>query len=355
MTNPSSTYKIIIHCFIWASIFIIETLLYWKGAFWGIQDINQALYYNLIINIPKIIGAYVFLLYILPYLRRPKYPLISKVALTLIFLFIWLLIYRFVINFIAWPIVFDTFPGFNPLDIQLSSFSFFKLMTPLAFLIPVDFAMMNIHQRRKIHELEKMNLANEIRFLKAQTNPHFLFNTLNSIYALARKQSDKTAPAIARLSKLLRFVLYETDQHLITLNKEIDIIKNYVDLEELRFGQNLRVQLDISVDHSVRQIPPLLLLTFVENAFKHGEAAMDEVLKVDIQISCHEGQLRFDCINPYNTESSAIGKGTGVQNAKQRLTLYFPDCHNLNIERVKNKHAVYLWIDLNRNAELDNN
>lgn len=200
-------------------------------------------------------------------------------------------------------------------------------------------------KQKALIETEKINT--ELSFLKAQLNPHFLFNSLNSIYSLANKKSDDTTQAIITLSELMRYMLYETDREYVSLIKEVDYIKNYIALQNLRLKDSSGVRFNVrgSLEH---YIEPLLLISFIENAFKHGTDYTGKT-SINIQISIENHQLTLNInnyisINQKNKESSGIG----LQNIIGRLNLLYPNSHTLKIEESEKLYTVELVLNLKK-------
>lgn len=166
----------------------------------------------------------------------------------------------------------------------------------------------------------------ELNYLRSQTNPHFLFNTLNNIYALSRDKSDRAPESILRLSKILRYMLYETDGQFVAVEKEIKIIGDYLELEKLRYDESLRIGFHHDVDDLRQALPPLLLMPLVENAFKHGVSETRHKPFVDIQLSIHQRGLRFVVKNSSEVaEGEAIRENIGLSNLRRQLELLYRD------------------------------
>jgi len=179
-------------------------------------------------------------------------------------------------------------------------------------------------------DLENQRLSAELAFLKSQINPHFLFNSLNTIYSLAYQRSETTPEAILKLSEIMRYMLYECNDNKVDLGKELQYLQNYIDLQKIRFGNNAYVDFEIQghIDH--QKIVPLLLISFIENAFKHG-VANDPASPILIRIVIEPDRLLFKTENKkhqYNKDS--IG-GIGLLNVKRRLDLLYPGKYILEI------------------------
>lgn len=196
----------------------------------------------------------------------------------------------------------------------------------------------HIYEYRKLKQatqqlrIEKQGA--ELNYLKSQTNPHFLFNTLNNIYSLARDKNDLAPEAILRLSKILRFMLYETSGDFISIEQEIRIISDYIDLEKLRYDESLRVNFNYDIEDMKQALPPLLLIPLVENAFKHGVSETRGNPYVDIHLSVKNRHLTFIVKN--STEDISIDQpikeSIGLANLRRQLELLYTGYH-LNVER----------------------
>ncbi len=203
-------------------------------------------------------------------------------------------------------------------------------------------------QERK--ELDVQKVESELSFLKSQVNPHFLFNTLNNIFSLASVQSPKTAPAVQKLSEIMRYMTYETDNRQILLSKEIEYISAYLELQKLRFGEDeiARIHFDVEGNPSGIMIEPMLLIPFVENAFKHGDISK-EANEINIRIGINKRVLEFDCSNQFIDSTKDKTGGVGIKNVSRRLELLYPKKHNCSIQKENNKFQVSLSINLNHN------
>lgn len=195
-------------------------------------------------------------------------------------------------------------------------------------------------------ELEKQKLSVELKALKQQTNPHFLLNTLNNLYALSRKRSEKTPEVILKLSELLKFMLYGIPETFIPLSKEVELIRNYIDLEKLRFGPQLKIETEVSKNLEGVSIAPLLLLPLVENAFKHGasENIGDQEIEVILRLT-DSTNLFFGVINTLDSNRTTNTKGIGLQNLKRQLELQYK-VFSLEVMPSSKAFSVELALDL---------
>ncbi len=187
----------------------------------------------------------------------------------------------------------------------------------------------------------------ELNFLKSQTNPHFLFNTLNNIYSLARKKSDQTPEAVMRLSEILRFMLYETSGKYVTVDKEIEVITNYIELEKLRYDKSLQITFQHIVEDRQQLVPPLLLMPLVENAFKHGASETIAKPYVNIQLSVSNGKLLLVVRNSTGESivNREIKENIGLSNLRRQLQILYQQ-YELSLENEPDAFLAKLKIDL---------
>lgn len=232
-------------------------------------------------------------------------------------------------------------------SIQSITYSFFILAFVSGVAISIKLIRLNIKQKAAEQELLKKKLEIELQFLKAQTNPHFLFNTLNNIYGLARKNSDKTADAVMKLSNMLRFMLYQGTNGLIEIENEIQIINDYIELEKLRYSNRLDVIFNHSIDNYKEKIAPLLLLPFVENAFKHGAGESRFKTYIHINLELIDKHLVYEIKNSKEqTADNEVLDKIGLRNIQRQLELIYPN-HKLSIDNNQKEFIVKLTINLN--------
>jgi len=193
--------------------------------------------------------------------------------------------------------------------------------------------------------LESERREMELQFLKSQLNPHFLFNSLNNIYSLAYQKSDKTADAIMKLSEIMRYMIYESNTPTVALSKEVDYLKNYIDLQKIRFKDGAFVEIVLNGEIDDQKIVPLMLISFVENAFKHG-VVNDPAEPVKIEIIANQKILHFSVINKKNNQNKDAQGGVGLVNVERRLQLIYPDRYKLNVVNSATHYTCELMIDI---------
>ncbi|MBC6491681.1 sensor histidine kinase [Flavihumibacter stibioxidans] len=220
----------------------------------------------------------------------------------------------------------------------------FTLATSTAIRMGID----RIRADKLADEKENENLKTELSLLRSQVSPHFMFNVLNNMVALARKKSDLLEPSLIKLSSLMRYMLYDVEGEKVSLEKEIEYLESYIDLQKQRISKNIFIHSDFSdVDRSY-EIEPMLLIPFVENAFKHGTGLVENA-GIDIVLSAKNNRLQFNVRNRYSEESFEIKdktSGIGLANVKRRLNLLYGKNHSLDVDKKDGWFTVTLNIIL---------
>jgi len=206
-----------------------------------------------------------------------------------------------------------------------------------------------IEQNEQIRELETAQLKTELDFLRSQVSPHFMFNLMNTLVSMARKKSELMEPSLISLSQLMRYMLYESNSQKIGLPAEIEYLKNYINLQLLRFGDAVRFNLFLSGDPQGYSIEPMLLIPFVENAFKHGTANVaDPAIEVFVGIDHAANRLAFKVINNAGAKKKKPepASGIGLVNVRRRLDLLYSGRHSVGVEETDSVFTVNLTLDL---------
>ncbi len=286
-----------------------------------------------------IILFYLNALFLIPRLIYKKKTLIYGLVSLLIFC--WLIAQ-------TW-ILFQLF--MDPADYNIRMhllFTFFIFLFILAASTAYRMIKDRIKTERFVKERENENLKTELSFLRSQVSPHFMFNVLNNMVALARKRSDELEPSLIKLSSLMRYMLYETDEDKVALEKEIDYLQSYIDLQQQRFGKNVKVNVSFQKDDINYSIEPMLLIPFVENAFKHGTGLIEDA-QIDIDLSVKNGLLQFFVRNKYIGTTQEIKdktSGIGLTNVQRRLNLLYNDHHKVLINKKDGWFTVSLQLNL---------
>ena len=249
-----------------------------------------------------------------------------------------------------WPAPIDKFhhsPFGNPR--MFGSLSFVLMIIGVGTSLKLSEAWFNNQKHQQ--DIRKEHLATELAFLKSQINPHFLFNSLNSIYSLAYKKSELAPEAILRLSKIMRYVLDESPSSCVMLEKELEHLQDYVELQKLRLTEKTKLSIVIENKASNQTIEPMLLVPFIENAFKHGADTTSNSV-ISIKITIDKNQLVFRSTNTIaqrNSPAKDLESGIGLKNVERRLQMLYPGSHKLEVLEENNLYAVTLFLTLKAN------
>jgi hypothetical protein len=281
--------------------------------------------------------VYGVLYYILPrYLSKYKNPIITTCLLILLVAVIAFINYfNFVLNFYMSTRVgfYKTMPEMSYIIPRWGRQILFNYPTVVGFALAIKLMKNWYLKQKEAAQVAREKINAELQLLKAQVHPHFLFNTLNNIYSFILNDSPHATEAIKKLSTLLRYIVYECNQPLVDVNKELKMIRDYIDLEKIRYGENFNMSLHIRGDANNKMITPLLLIPFLENSFKHGASQMLTHPWINLDIVIEEHDLFFNLSNskPTITGEKTISKGLGLNNVKKRLVILYPGTHSLNV------------------------
>lgn len=208
-----------------------------------------------------------------------------------------------------------------------------------------------VRNLREKQELERQTMQSELRFLKSQINPHFLFNTLNNLYALTLKKDDKAPEIVIKLSEMMRYMLYECNEKRVPLRKEVNYLKNYLDLEKLRQSNNIDIKFEVNGSVGNQMIAPLLFIPFLENTFKHGvnNNIADGFVHIKMDVEDEKVAIYIKNSKPEKMPAKDPKRksgGIGLVNVQRRLNLLYPNQYKLNIENNPKTYVVHLDVDL---------
>ena len=346
--NSGKLYRVPLHYHIlfWLTYFLFNTFRwgiyfndYWysfKTNLLGFPIHMTLCYLNILIFMPYLVYRKKYLLYILTVLSSIFIMVIIKFNLTYL-----------LINHNVWPEGPQTIDKLTlnyTIDMMIGELYVITFVT--AIKITLDF----LKEQKRVADLEKSQLETELLFLKSQISPHFLFNTLNNIYSLSVEKSNKTPKVVLKLSELMRYMLYDTKSKKQTLENEILCIQNYLDLERIRNDDRLEINMSISGDIHDKEISPIILLTFIENAFKHGVNKNTGKVIINISFKVKSDFLHFTIANPmpeitHHKDNFNKSSGIGIENVKKRLELdYNKKDYNLSFKNKKNIFVVKLMI-----------
>ena len=307
----------------------------------------------LVLLLPKLLFTYFMLYVVLNKIVGEGIHIKRNIFYSILALAGSLFLYRALVIYFAGPVIYG-WPN--------RSTPYFNLLGFLVALMDIGFAsgaaivIKQIRLQLAAKEMEKNlireKLEAELKFLRNQTNPHFLFNTLNNIYALARKKSDDTPEVVMKLSKLLRFMLYETKKPSINIGDEIKMLDHYIELEKIRYNGRLTINFLREIDHDTEQISPLLLLPFVENAFKHGASENRFESHIHIDMKLQNSVLNFNIENTKeNNDNQTVQENIGLSNVKRQLELMYKD-YDMQVQHENSFFKVHLTINLKDHAKI---
>lgn len=324
----------LLHLFLWGMVLLYPYIKYIKReggyAMSFAHELNSLGF--------KMTISYVLYLWFFPRMNQKKYYPIALVVL--------------IINTSLYEYT-DRF--FHPVDTHFWQHFATNLLTHVSFGI-IFFTLFSLknsyRQQLSMDALQREKNQAEMRALKAQINPHFLFNTLNTIYANALKKEENTPELILKLSDGFRYLFHEGQQEQVSLQREVQHLTDYIQLQEERLVDKVNVHFSTEIQHSEKQIAPLLLIPFVENAFKYTSLLKGKNHQIDIAITANESDFSFHCVNPFDTvgqqeaEPGWAASGVGITNVKRRLDLLYPQRHQLEITEEANRYSVKLALQL---------
>lgn len=262
-------------------------------------------------------------------------------------------LHRLIIQLVVWVYVYQSSPTVLTIPQQAARlfYSLLDLLQVTGIAAAIRLFRMRISAIKKERSLVQEKLQAEMLHLKSQINPHFLFNSLNTIFSLTRTKSDDAPDSVLRLSNILRYMIYETNQKSAAIGEELKIINDYIDLQKLRFGERAMVTLNKEIDQDSTRIAPLLILPLVENAFKHGISSTSSVSGIRIDIKVVKHKFLFTIANPVSLQppSSQSEEGIGLANIQRQLELLYHD-YSFSYGKENELFVVNLSINLNSYA-----
>ncbi len=313
--------------------------IYVIGEYFAISNFLKFVdfYYSLFFHIPLVFLVYVNLGLLIPKLLQKRRYLVyglSSVALI-------------AAAYGLHELTFEVLLPLLPIEYYMVSFTDYEVLITIFVIYMVLTTLLKLSKSwYELQRVEKEKLSIELDSLKTQVNPHFLFNSLNSIYSLALSKSEQTAETVLELSNLLRYMLYEVGDDQVDLSKELEMLENYIELQKIRSDQSTKVSFNISGDSSQFKIAPLLLFPLVENAFKHGVKGVSNEAYLDIQLDLEE-RVEFTIKNNKGVVDDMEGGkygGIGLENVKRRLALIYSGKHSFEVNETDTDFEVKLII-----------
>ena len=347
-TRKKDIVQFLIHFTAWGMVFGLPFLIFWKS---NDSDILQKLVHNFVVILSLVTVFYVNYFVLIEYFLFRQ-----KVGKYIFYNFLLIIFIVTIVHFWKEPV-----PAMNPkfkeppptllprevLSIIVDSFS---MMLTIGLSMAVKMTGKWYKTEAERQEEKKERTEAELKNLRQQLNPHFLFNTLNNIYALIAISPDKAQESMLELSKLLRYVLYENNGNFVSLEHELNFIHNYVELMRIRLNSDVDMKINIDVTEKNKVVAPLLFITLIENAFKHGISPTQSSF-IDINIHQNkEKQLNCTIRNSYfpKDDSDQSGSGIGLENLRRRLEILYPHKHILRTEKEGDIFVAELIIPLNQ-------
>ncbi len=328
-----------VHVLFWFVYLISE---YFANVMHLRPDDNLRFFRSMFLSLPVLITATYFIaLYAVPhFLKTERWGLfILLVIAAALFVFYGRVKWLELVNYLENQRIYYRVPVTKVLSNTIRDYAIIALA--VCIYIIGDYR----NEQKTKAQLMKSKAEAEIKLLKGQLHPHFLFNSLNNLYSLALIKSDLTADSILKLTELLDYLVYRANMDKVPLSKEVQLLNNYIGLEQLRYGDDLHIDTHIALQNDV-QVAPLLLLPFAENCFKHGGPDQDGLFRVEIELTADDQHLIFYIRNSKKAgrESSKHSGGVGLQNIRQRLSLLYPRHHQLHIDHQPDAYSVRLEI-----------
>ncbi|MBO9565234.1 MAG: histidine kinase [Niastella sp.] len=340
LTNKKRWRGVLLHTLVWIAVFSLPYLLRLYDS--RLRESPNALRYFYLSNLTSICWVAIF--YLNAYVLVPKFLYTKRYGILVILLLV-LYVAAIALHSLFYQLVIIDRPFrlVNAISFNLPPF-LMSVAASIAYRMLVDKSKNDMLLQARQQETMK----SELSFLRSQISPHFMFNVLNNMLAMARAKSDQLEPTILKLSSLMRYILYESDGDKVEIRKETEYLQSYIDLQRQRLSSKVALQINLNTSDSDQEIAPMLLIPFIENAFKHGTG---HIIKPEIQIDLYvkNNLLHFTVRNKFNAASTEIKdktSGIGLANVKRRLNLLYPGRHTLLITDNDNWFTVSLQINL---------
>ena len=338
--------RVLSHILFWVLVYIVSTII---GSL-NVGDVKPNMVINIFMLPLQVIAAYTLAYYQIPKLILTKRYLLFMISFLTIAYVLSFLCRVFVVH-LAEPLFRENYTQESILEIFKDPLYLIGVYMPVLYVFPLIFLVVKavkgrIEEQSKIERLESEKAKAELKFLKAQIHPHFLFNTLNNLYSLTIEKSDQAPEVVIKLSEILDYLLYQCNDERVDLEQEIQLIKNYISLENLRYGDRINVNFNIEDSLANTQIAPLILLSLVENAYKHGASNNMENPIIEMDLKVQFNTLHFKIKNNKTKDTIPSSKGLGLKNLKQQLKLLYPEKHTLVINDQEDIFEVHLSLQI---------
>ena len=342
-------YRILWHLFFWFFYLFILSVSYTTQ-----NHINDLTVWEVMIRYSISLPIDIFAAYFTAYFLLPAFLLRGKYVAFIIYFILsaiaFIFLQRVFIFYINLPIFHPKYwesAQFFDFD---TIFTFFNIYAVVGIVTSIRLFKFWLKNHNTTQNLKEEKLEAELKFLKSQIHPHFLFNTLNNLYALTLDKSDQAPEVVMKLSSLLDYMLYEANDPKVSLEKEIELIRNFLDLEKIRYGDRVKIDFELNGNSSGYYIAPMLLLPFVENSFKHGLSKQTTNPWININVNLERGLLHFNVSNSQgklkDDKKESYTEGIGLSNVKRRLDLLYQKNYSLTIKDEETLFEIDLYINL---------
>jgi two-component system, LytTR family, sensor kinase len=349
--------RIVLHISFWI-VFISQRAL--NEYLWAKDKLPETVDYELLKDtflgsflhtIPEIIFAYYLAYFGLEKILNKKKNIIWGILEVSLVIFICIWAVRIIAAYVVFPYIYHLAPS-PVFELRRAFWVFINFVFSSGIVLAIKSVRSDLKNKEKEKELIKEKLSTELKLLRNQINPHFLFNSLNNIYALSRKKSDEAPEAIMKLSDLLSFMLYESGKETITIKEEMNFLRDYIELQRIRYSDKLTLQITENIDNENEPISPLLFIPLIENAFKHGVEENTENSFINIEINLNNRKLRFEIENNFegknhNKDNVAIG----LVNIKRQLELLYSE-HSFEVIKTESTFKVLIIINLESHGKI---
>lgn len=351
--KPDYQSKLRIHLLFWVFYYILEAYLefYWYRYRFPDFTWQLRLWNTLILELGYLLVKIPLAYSLLYVYEKISVKSVFKYLFYIFIIIVAVLGHRFLTHFIIYPYIYgveETLDGKENSGF-INGYVFFNSFMDLIFMVGLIFGVEITRQKNilknQISQLKSEKLDQELTMLKAQINPHFLFNTLNNIYGMALKKADETPDVILQLSKVMRYNIYEAAEKTISIEKDLENIKDFVQIQKIRY-HHLIVNLKENIDNPFQEISPLILIQFIENAFKHGVSESLGNSFINIKIELKKGILTYYVENSKEEKAHEYSTKIGFKNIRRQLELLYPT-HSLVVENKNDRYIIQLIIDFN--------
>ncbi len=339
--KESTTFKVLLHLVYWILIWCFMSLLFGYG---DLLNPYSLLYSSIILLIAAGVSYWIV------YFLIPRYLAPGRYVLFLVYL-VFTVIVSLDLELITTMLFLIFLEKFQVMDIYYSTRDIYTLLSSTYFIVFLTVSIKLVefwyYEQNRKQVAIKEKIEAELKLLKSQIHPHFLFNTLNNVYSLALQKSDLAPDAVLKLSELLDYLIYHGENDKVSLKKETDLIRNYIELENLRYGERLVIDFQTKGDPESIHLSPLLLLPLVENSFKHGISKSRKKVRLTIKLEITGRNVDFYIENtrPLKKEKKELKGGTGMINLQKRLELLYQGRHSLEIRDEDTLYAVRLKLE----------